>query len=225
MATDVVLPQWGMNMQEGTLIRWLKEEGDAVAAGEPLAEVETAKIEDVVAAPVAGVLKYIVVPQGETVPVTTLLPVIADPGEEVARPAAAAPSTPAASAPSAPAPSTPSPSPAAGTAGVQAVPAARGLARQHDVDLSRVQGTGPGGRITEDDVARALEAPAPAAAGAVPLSGMRRTIAERMLRSVQTMARVTLTTETDVTAAVELRKQLVGEWRAHRLRPVARTWW
>ena len=103
MATDVVLPQWGMNMQEGTLIRWLKEEGDAVAAGEPLAEVETAKLTDEVAAPVAGVLKYIVVPQGETVPVKTLLAVIADPGEEVARPAAAAPSTPVAPAPSAPA--------------------------------------------------------------------------------------------------------------------------
>ena len=103
---------------------------------------------------------------------------------------------------------------------MQVVPAARRLARQHDLDLSRVQGTGPGGRITEADVARALEAPAPAAAGGVPLSGMRRTIAERMLRSVQTMAQVTLTTEADVTAAVELRKQLVGEWRAHRLRPV-----
>ena len=86
MATDVVLPQWGMNMQEGTLLKWLKEEGDAVAAGDPLAEVETAKVNDVVAAPVAGVLKYIVVPQGETVPVKTLLAVIADPGEEVARP-------------------------------------------------------------------------------------------------------------------------------------------
>ncbi len=222
MATEVLLPQWGMNMQEGTLIKWLKQEGDVVEAGEPLVEVETTKISDVLDAPVAGVLKYIVVSQGATTPVLTVVAIIADPDEEVERPAAAAP-PPAADAPPAaatPAPTTAPPPPVSAGAAAQVVPAARRLAEQHNVDVSRVQGTGPGGRITEADVEQALAAPAPAATAGVPLTGMRRTIAERMLHSVRTMAQVTLTTEADVSGAVELRKQLVGEWRAHRLRPV-----
>ncbi len=221
MATEVLLPQWGMNMQEGTLIKWLKEEGDTVEAGDPLVEVETTKINDVLDAPVAGVLKYIVVSQGETTPVLTVVAIIADADEEVERPAAAAsPAPPAAATVAAPAPASPSPPPVSAGTAAQVVPAARRLADQRDVDLSRVQGTGPGGRITEADVERALEAPAPAAVAELPLTGIRRTIAERMLLSVRTMAQVTLTTETDVTGAVELRKQLVGEWRSHRLRPV-----
>ena len=220
MATEVLLPQWGMNMQEGTLIKWLKEEGDAVEAGEALVEVETTKINDVLDAPVAGVLKYIVVTQGETTPVLTVVAIIADPDEEVERPTAALPAPPAAAAVAPPSLATPSPARAPAGTTAQVVPAARRLAEQHDVDLSGIQGTGPGGRITEADVERALESPAPAATAGVPLTGMRRTIAERMLLSVRTMAQVTITTEMDVTETVDLRKQLVGDWRSHRLRPV-----
>ena len=226
MATDVVLPQWGMNMQEGTVVRWLKQEGDAVSAGDPLVEIETAKINSELESPAAGVLRYIVAPEGVTVPVNAVLAIIAAPDEAVERPAPAAPAAPATpAAPAAPAVSPPAAAPASAEAAAQVVPAARRLAREQGIDLATVRGSGPGGRILEDDVRRAVDAPAEAPAeapvqAAAPLTGMRRTIAERMLRSVQTMAQVTLTTESDVTAAVELRKELVGAWREHRLRPV-----
>ena len=223
MATEVILPQWGMNMQEGTLVRWLKHEGDTVAAGEPLVEVETSKIEDNLESPAAGELRYILIPEGETIAVHTLLALIAEPGEELERPAPAAPARPAPAAPRAPAAASPPAAAGARREGApQVVPAARRLATEHGIDLTAVTGSGPGDRITEADVTNAIEAPAAPApqAGAAPLSGLRRAIAERMLRSVQTMAQVTLTTECDVTAMVELRKRLVGEWRQHRLRPV-----
>ena len=220
MATEVILPQWGMNMQEGTLVRWLKHEGDMVAAGEPLVEVETSKIEDNLESPAAGELRYILIPEGETVAVHTLIALIAEPGEELERPA---PARPAPAAPRAPAAASPPAAAGARREGApQVVPGARRLATEHGMDLTALTGSGPGGRITEADVRSAIEAPAAAASqvGAAPLSGLRRAIAERMLRSVQTMAQVTLTTECDVTAMVELRKRLVGEWRQHRLRPV-----
>ena len=230
MATEVILPQWGMNMQEGTLVRWLKQEGDTVVAGEPLVEVETSKIEDNLESPADGELRYILIPEGETIAVHTLLALIAEPGEELERPAAAAappPAQPATAAPPARAAAAPPVAAGARPGGAsQVVPAARRLAAEHGVDLATVAGSGPDGRITEADVKSAIETPAAPAAqvGAAvptaPLSGMRRAIAERMLRSVQTMAQVTLTTECDVTAMVALRKQLVGEWRQHRLRPV-----
>ena len=216
MATDVVLPQWGMNMEEGTLVRWLKREGDAVAAGEPLVEIETAKINDQLESPAEGVLRYVIVPEGQTIPVGSLLAIIAAPGEEVSRPAAPA------SPPAAPAArlATPAIAPPAGAAAVQVVPAARRLASERGVDLTTVPGTGPGGRIMEADVQRALESGSTPAAPLTGLTGIRRTIAERMVRSLQTMAQVTLTTETDVTAAGALRKELVRVWRQQRLRPV-----
>ncbi len=219
MPTDVILPQWGMNMQEGTLVKWLKREGDPVAQGEPLVEVETAKLNSELESPSAGVVAHILATEGSTVPVGSVVAVIAAPGEQVARPAPAAPSTPTSAAPSAVAPTTPL-HPAAAGAPSQVVPAARRLAQQHSVDLAIVQGTGPGGRIIEADVQRALDAHARPASGVTPLTGVRKAIAERMLQSIQTMAQVTLTTEADVTDMVALRKELLGLWRPHRLRPM-----
>jgi pyruvate dehydrogenase E2 component (dihydrolipoamide acetyltransferase) len=109
------------------------------------------------------------------------------------------------------------------------VPAARRLAGEIGIDLAVVTGSGPGGRILEDDVraaAAVVAAGAPTglprtdAVPAAPLSGMRKTIADRMLLSVRSMAQVTLSTEADVSAAVALRKELVGAWRELRMRPV-----
>ncbi len=215
MATEVLLPQWGMNMQEGKVVRWLKREGDPVATGEHLAQIETAKINDELESPGEGVLRYIVVSEGETVGVHTLLAIIAAPGEEIARPtpptgsgfgAEAAP-TPAVAGQTAPA-----------GARVQAAPRARQLAGQLGIDITTIKGSGPGGRILEEDVERARDAAATPAAVALP--GIRGTIAERMVRSLQTMAQVTLSTEIDFTAAAELRKELLAAWRPHRLRPM-----
>ncbi|MEK7777395.1 MAG: biotin/lipoyl-containing protein, partial [Chloroflexota bacterium] len=137
MSTPVILPQWGMNMQEGTLVKWLKREGDPVAQGEPLVEVETAKINSELESPSAGVVAHILATEGSTVPVGSVVAIIAAPGEQVARPAPIAPAAPTRVAPStvAPAPlARPAP---AGPSG-QVVPAARRLALQHNLDMALV---------------------------------------------------------------------------------------
>ena len=216
MATNVLLPQWGMNMQEGTLAKWLKREGDSVGQGEALVEVETAKISSELEAPTSGVIAYILIPEGETVPVGTTVAIIAIPGEEVARPAPPTPHV----APGSATITTPASSPTATSPAAQVIPGARRLAQKHRIDLAQVRGSGPGGRITEADVTQAIEGQAQPAAAVTGLTGTRKVIAERMLQSVRTMAQVTLTTEVDMTEAVELRKELVGQWRAHRIRPM-----
>ena len=180
MASEIVLPQWGMEMQDGTIVRWLKQEGDTVAEGEPIVEVETAKLQTELESTASGVLSRIVAQEGEIVPIRGVLCVIAEPGEEVAAEPAAAASA-ATTAPSAQAVS------AAGGArtgkvSVQVVPAARHLARDRDVDLASVQGTGPNGRILLADVEAALQAaaaPAPAVdgAGRVPVVPAARRLA------------------------------------------------
>ncbi len=168
MAHEIVLPQWGMEMQDATIVKWLKQEGDAVQEGESLVEVETAKIETEMESTACGVLAHILVPEGATVPIRTVLAIVAAPGEQVPRPPGAAPSIITASAT---APATIAPPQLAGQGVPQVVPAARRLAQERGVDLSQVQGTGPGGRILLEDVQRAIEARtgAPPAPGVVPV--------------------------------------------------------
>ena len=84
MASEIVLPQWGMEMQDGTIVRWLKQEGDTVEEGEALVEVETAKLQTELESTAAGVLSRIVAQEGEIVPIRGVLCVIAEPGEEIA---------------------------------------------------------------------------------------------------------------------------------------------
>src|SRR6266571_4028924 len=274
MAQEIVLPQWGMEMQDATIVRWLKQEGDSVQEGEPLVELETAKIATELESTASGVVAHILVPEGAIVPIRTVLAIVAAPGEQVQRPAGTAPSgtmAPATSAPGASAPPrrahhvapqvvpaarrlaqergidlaqvqgtgpgsrillddvhnalaarTAAP-PAAATSAVQVTPAARHLARQHDIDLMTVQGSGPRGRILIEDVQKVLVAqaqPATQPAQVVPIKGMRQTIATRMLQSLQTMAQVTLTTEVDVTDAMTLRAGLARQWSESSLSPL-----
>ncbi len=204
MATEVVLPQWGMEMQDGTIVKWLKKEGDTVQEGEPLVEIETAKLETELEAIASGVVAHILVPEGATVPIRTPLAIIGAPGEKVPRPSAATP----AAAVATPVPSPSSPSGPAPAATAQVVPAARRLAQERGIDLSRIQGTGPRGRVLIEDVERAIAAGGDAPPRPEPLGGMRQTIAARMLESLQTMAQLTLTTEADVTDAMKLRDYL-----------------
>ncbi len=220
MPTNVLLPQWGMNMQEGTVVRWLKQPGDAVREGEPLAEIETAKINSELEAPASGVLAHVAVPEGATVGVGSVLAIIGAPGEDVAAPPSQAPARPSATPRPPTEPRQAAPAHSTGAA-AQVVPAARRLAREHDIDLGAVPGSGPGGRILEADVEAALAARSAPTAEGVPLSGMRRAIAESMMESVRTTAPVTLMVEADVTAAAQLREDLVGRWRAERTRPLA----
>lgn len=168
MAEEIVLPQWGMEMQDATIVRWLKEEGDPIREGEPLVEVETAKIEAEMESTASGVLAHILVPEGATVPIRTVLAIVTAPGEQVSRPPGSAPSVTAVPV-TAPATLSPGAAPprvaAQGTP--QVVPAARRLAQERGIDLSQVQGRGPGGRILTEDVQRAIDGrtaapPAPA---------------------------------------------------------------
>jgi pyruvate dehydrogenase E2 component (dihydrolipoamide acetyltransferase) len=161
MATNVLLPQWGMNMEDGLLVRWLVQEGDTVEAGQPLVEIETAKIESELESPVAGMVAHIMAKEGTTVDVGTIVAVLGAPGEEVARPTETKPQRRAGSARRRPSGDGTG---ASRAGGVQVTPVARRLARQENVDLAVVTGTGPNGRITEDDVRRAMESSKPGTA-------------------------------------------------------------
>ena len=206
MAVQILLPQWGMEMQEATVVKWLKKEGDSVEEGEPLLEVETAKMETEIESIASGVVAHIMVPEGTTVEIRTLLAIIAAPGEDVPRPATSATmgSAPAPAARQGVAPS----ARAEGRTNRQIVPAARRLAQQHGVDLDRVEGSGPRGRVLIADVEVAIQSRAGDQGAVVPITGMRKTIATRMLQSSLSSAQVTLTTEADLTDAMALRDRV-----------------
>ncbi|MBO9307576.1 E3 binding domain-containing protein, partial [Thermomicrobium sp.] len=162
MATVLVVPKLGLTMTEGRIGRWLKRPGEAVSAGEPVLEVETEKLTVEVEAPASGILAHVLAEEGAVLPVAAPIAVIAEPGETVdlstivpGSPTATLTSTaPIASGAS----SLPTPSERPVTEGgeVRATPAARKLAREHGIDLRHIRGTGPGGRITAEDIERYL---------------------------------------------------------------------
>ncbi len=187
MAQDVVMPRLSDSMEEGTILRWIKSEGDEVAVGDELVEIETDKANMVYEADAAGTLVEIVAKEGDTLPIGEVIARVGDAGEAPtgdgaagaepapARPRAAADAPaagPATTAPSAPAAPSPAPSPAgvttstgAGDGRVKASPLARRMARERGLDLAALAGSGPGGRIIKADVERAAQAqPAPAVA-------------------------------------------------------------
>jgi pyruvate dehydrogenase E2 component (dihydrolipoamide acetyltransferase) len=225
MISEVVMPQMGADMQEGTILRWLKREGDPVQRGEIIAEIETDKANVEIEAYESGVLRRILLPEGTTVPVGQVIAVIAAPEDDISRyEAAAAPAVaaavegpkPAAAAPERPAPAAEAPPAEAGR--VRASPAARRLAEEMGVDLSRVQGTGPDGRILRRDIEAAkapvVEAAPPAATpaeapvAAPAMSRMRQAIARRMTQSKREAPHYYLTMDIDMTEAERLRRQL-----------------
>jgi pyruvate dehydrogenase E2 component (dihydrolipoamide acetyltransferase) len=175
VAAEIVMPRLSDSMEEGTILKWLKSDGESVARGEPLAEIETDKATLTYESDAAGVLS-IVAPAGETLPIGSVIARLDDGsgnGATAAAPAAAEPAA-AESAPAPPASSEPEPEPAAPpapapTGRVKASPLARRIARERGVDLQTVAGTGPGGRIVKADVQDAdpsATAPAPAAEAA-----------------------------------------------------------
>ena len=185
MSTEVIMPTLGLTMEEGTIVKWLKREGETVNKDEPLFEVETDKAVNEVPAPTSGVLQRIIAAEGTTVPVRQAIAVIAEPGEPGPAPAPAA--GPVEAAPS-PAPARPEPGPAAAppqlaqrgpTAGPRRVsPRARRLARELGVEVGGLVGSGPEGRVVERDVRAAAQArPAAAPAGRVLASPLARKLA------------------------------------------------
>jgi 2-oxoglutarate dehydrogenase E2 component (dihydrolipoamide succinyltransferase) len=171
MSVDVIMPQMGESIAEGTIVKWLKQVGDKVDRDEPLFEISTDKVDAEIPSPAAGTLLEVLVTEGTTVEINTVVGRIGAAGEapSVSAPKAApAPSAPApAAAPRpapAPAPSAPAPAPTA-TAGrvVRSSPVVQKIAAEHNVDLSLVEGTGEGGRITKKDVLGYIDSAASAA--------------------------------------------------------------
>ena len=197
MATQVILPRLGQGMESGTIVRWLKSEGEPVEKGEPLFELDTDKVTQEVEAEAAGVLLKIAVSEGE-VPVGQTVAFIGTEGEDIPEVETAAPpqeeTKPA--APERMAAQQEVAPVASGNGRIKASPLARRLARERDVDLRSVRGTGPEGRIVAEDVERAeaggpappVAATAPVPAGEVervPLSNVRKTIARRLTEAWQ----------------------------------------
>jgi len=185
MATDVVMPQMGESIFEGTITKWLKKPGDKVERDEPLFEISTDKVDAEIPSPSAGVLKEIKVTEGQTVPIQTVVAVIDGAGSAAASapapaPAAPAPAKAAAPAPPAPAPTrpaAPAPTPAAAApaapqraAGerIHSSPLVRRMAAEHNIDLASVPGTGAGGRISKQDIEAVIAAGGTPAAAPAP---------------------------------------------------------
>ncbi len=235
MATKVHMEALSPTMEEGRLVKWTKQEGDAVKTGDTLAEVETDKAVMELVARADGQLIKVMASEGSTVPVGSVVAYIGAPGEKVdgagsqesgtgaAKPAPAAPAAKAAPAPS-PVPPAPSPAPADASR-VKASPLAKRIAKDTGVDLARLQGSGPGGRVIKRDLesaapatARAVPVPLPpspvpiARTGApyddVPLTQIRKTIAKRLAASLGPIPHFFLTTEVDMERAAEARSAL-----------------
>jgi 2-oxoglutarate dehydrogenase E2 component (dihydrolipoamide succinyltransferase) len=173
MAVDVIMPQMGESIFEGTITKWLKKAGDKIERDEPLFEISTDKVDAEIPSPSAGVLKEIKVNEGQTVPIQTVVAVIDADGAAAgsAAPAASAPAKPEAAkpapapvkaqTPSAPAAKSASPAvqPPAAANGekVRSSPLVRKIAREHNIDVSQVPGTGAGGRVSKHDILNAVE--------------------------------------------------------------------
>ena len=224
MATDVSLPRLGQGMEAGTIVRWLKSEGDTVEKGEPLYELDTDKVTQEVESDAGGVLLKILAGEGEEIEVGKRIAVIGEAGEEVAvdEPAPKAEEKKDAPKPE-PLPAErieepePEPQQPARTDGrIKASPLARRIARERSIDLASLTGTGPDGRIVAEDVERAAAAPAPAHAPAatapleaevVPLTSLRKTIARRLTEAWEAPA-FQISMSADMTRAQELHDRL-----------------
>jgi 2-oxoglutarate dehydrogenase E2 component (dihydrolipoamide succinyltransferase) len=255
MPTDIIMPQMGESIVEGTITKWLKKPGDKVQRDEPLFEISTDKVDAEIPAPASGVLQEIKVTEGTTVGINTVVGTIAPDGEAAApaksAPAAATPEKPASEKKEEKKP-TAAPTPAATASApppqepvedeeARSSPLVRKIAREHGVSLSQISGTGLGGRITKQDITAFIEkgsqparvgtdasvrpaerseptpssapatppAPRPAPAAypgdLVPLTNMRKIIAQRMIESRRTSAHVHCMYEVDFTRIVSLR--------------------
>ena len=211
------MPALGLAQETGTLIRWLKAEGEPVNKGEPLMEVETDKATVEIDAPAAGILAQVSAAPGDQVPVGQKIALILAPGEALPTKREATPAAlhqhPATSTPVPPA------EPAAQTRHVgervPASPAARRIAKEKGLDLASIKGSGPGGSIVAEDVLRAAEAQTrplfgpPKIAETLPLTAMRRVIGERMAKSKQSAPHFYLSLDADMTEVNKKR----AEWK------------
>ncbi len=238
MAETINMPKLGFDMAEGVLVRWVKKEGEAINKGDVLAEIETDKATVEVESATAGTVLSLLVNEGDVVPVSAPIAVIGEAGEKVDSPAAPQPAA-ASPAPGAnPQPESVTPAPALVESGpVKASPLAKKIARDKNVNLGAIQGSGPGGRIVRRDIETALAAvqSAPAAAPAVPpasatrasgaapltaftpvshedesvkLTKLRQAIGRRLVESKQNFPHFYVSHEFKMEALMDLRKQI-----------------
>jgi len=224
MAVKVVMPQFDETMQSGKIVAWMKKEGENVDKGEPIVQIETQKLTVEIEAPENGILAKILAKEGDDIPVLQAIAIIAVPGEtmeansligevelthaerkieksqeartdileEIGRVNARVPIS----------------------------PLARKLAREHGIDLAKINGSGPGGRISRDDVMREFEqsktraAPELHYSKVMQISKIRKTIAERMSYSAKNAPQVTVTVETDASEIVRLRERILSDIEA-----------
>jgi pyruvate dehydrogenase E2 component (dihydrolipoamide acetyltransferase) len=254
MATKVIMPQMGESIAEGTVVKWLKRIGERVERDEPLLEISTDKVDAEIPSPASGVLTEIVVKENQTVEVNAILGWIDGEGAgEAAGAAAAEPATAPAAAvpakgspPAAPAAVAPAPAPASGGL-IRSSPVVQKLAAEHNVDLTKVRGTGEGGRISKKDILDyvaqrdkasggppvappAVSAPAPQAPATarivfsgpthvVPMTPIRQKTAEHMIASRRTSAHVSTVFEVEMTRIVDLMARQGEEFeRRHGLK-------
>lgn len=248
--TNVIMPQMGESIFEGTITRWLKSKGDTIERDEPLFEISTDKVDSEIPAPAAGVLKDILVEEGQTVEINTVVALIGEPGvaaeiapEKDVAAATKSKDTPveelASSIESAEAlPPVASNASEIKASGVRSSPLVRRIAKEHGIDLRRLhdKGTGVGGRITKRDIFSFIEQGAPAApvttpepsvvkeepatpalefkgpTKSVPMTTMRKSIAEHMAMSRRTSAHVATLFEIDCSAITRARSQLKAEF-------------
>jgi 2-oxoglutarate dehydrogenase E2 component (dihydrolipoamide succinyltransferase) len=225
---EIVMPQMGESIFEGTITKWLKKAGDTVQKDEPLFEISTDKVDAEIPSPVSGVLREIKAAEGETVQVNVVVAVIGgaaavDQGDgqptNGSAPAADAALEARAEAPPSPASIVGSgedaaPAPQAGSETLRSSPLVRRMAREHNLDLRRIPGTGSNGRITKEDVVKFLDQGGAAAPTASRLSGklepmsrMRSIIAQRMAESRQTSPHAYSIYKVDMTCVVRLREK------------------
>lgn len=246
MAETINMPKLGFDMAEGTLVRWVKQVGENINKGDVLAEIETDKATVEVESSASGVVLQHIVDQGTVVPVNAPIAVIGAEGEKVEapktegaapkveekkaeqKPVEATPAAPTQAAAAPAQPTTPPVPPAAApveTGPVKASPLAKKIARDNKVDLSRLQGTGPGGRVVRKDVESALSGGQPAAVArqpmavapavvpisagdeTIPLTRLRQAIARRMVESTTTVPHFYVTHEYKMDALMAMRKQ------------------
>ena len=241
MPSNVIMPQMGESIFEGTITKWLKKVGEPVKRDEPLFEISTDKVDSEIPAPASGVLSEIRVNEGETVQINTVVALISEEGgtvktdptkaetKEAPKPQAAQPTPQEPAEESKPEPEPPAP----GSRTQRSSPLVKRIAREEDVDLAQLEGTGLGGRITKKDILSHLsgrqsaDAPPPdstrpqvsssdrSLAGSsevVPMSAMRKSIAEHMLASRRTSAHVTTVFEVDLTRIVNIKNQHAQEF-------------
>jgi len=211
MVTKVVMPRLSLTMKEGTVGKWYKKEGDNIEKGEPIVEVVSEKATYDLEAPASGMLQKILVQEGVDVPVNAVLAVVTAPGEAFSETEISA--------------EAPQPLGVEPEERVLASPAAKRLAREYGIDLSRVKGSGSEGRIAEEDVKLAIEARtefSPKVKQTIPLSGLRRTIAERLSTSFRTAPHSTVMMEVNVSKATEIHEKTRISFTAIIVKAVAK---